>query len=569
RIMIGKNVMIEGPLGSRYGLAAGELDGANGDPLVLRSDFYFLDDALDANLNLLYEKVVAYDLDGDSRLRIYHPFEAQGVDASLPDYDDDEYVDDCDLFLAHYDSNNDKGVVFDSFLAGSASEYGSGPDDDLQLMRLIDLSNPDRDGDGDVGSSSDTIILGYNDGVIDARDEYAKVRGRLGFSVARDAWETPHGASFQTVVQGPVRSEIDVAPTTFEVSSEEMREITTEMFSTSQSWFENQAASTLDEGVGGTITEPSEVTPDAFDNTWEMVPYGAAGAYDHYNRRIYTNFTFSNLRIPMGTNALFENCKFVGVTYVETEEECSDHDWNYAGALEEDPPGSGIYKLKFQGIIDFATIPSTGEQVPDTRTKSNSLRFHDCTFLGSLSGDKPAGYTHWRNKIQMTGDTRFYLDQGDPDLLAQPDVDELQSLLNTLTTDEKEEMAKSSILMPGWSVDVGNFFNELGPKIKLKGTIIAGIFDIRGTAEVHGTLLMTHKPVAGEGPLYYGGLADAFNTTVGYFGPNDGDGEGTDPASASFQGFGEINIRYNPNGKLPDGIPWPIRIVADPSTYVE
>ena len=80
---------------------------------------------------------------------------------------------------------------------------------------------------------------------------------------------------------------------------------------------------------------------------------------------------------------------------------------------------------------------------------------------------------------------------------------------------------------------------------------------------------MTFRPVAGQGPLYYGGLTDAFNTTVGYFGPADGDGEGQDQASQNFTGFGEINLRYDPNAKLPDGIPWPIQINADPETYVE
>ena len=58
--------------------------------------------------------------------------------------------------------------------------------------------------------------------------------------------------------------------------------------------------------------------------------------------------------------------------------------------------------------------------------------------------------------------------------------------------------------MPGWSLDVGNFANDWDPlnpqntaKVKLKGTIVAGILDVRGTADVHGTLLMTFRPVEG------------------------------------------------------------------------
>jgi len=79
--------------------------------------------------------------------------------------------------------------------------------------------------------------------------------------------------------------------------------------------------------------------------------------------------------------------------------------------------------------------------------------------------------------------------------------------------------------------------------------------------------LMTYRPAEAEGPLFYGGLTDAFNTTIGYFGPSDGDGEGSDDVGAF--GFGEITLRYNENAKLPDGIPWPIRIDPEPATYTE
>ena len=150
-----------------------------------------------------------------------------------------------------------------------------------------------------------------------------------------------------------------------------------------------------------------------------------------------------------------------------------------------------------------------------------------------------------------------------------------QATIEGMDAADIEELSKSSLLMIGWSVDVGNFTNEqdadpdLTPKVKLKGTIVAGIIDVRGTADVFGTLLMTYRPVSGEGPLYYGGLPDAFNSTIGYFGPSDGDGEGVDPGGATFTGFGEITLRYDPNAMLPDGIPWPIQINSEPLTYVE
>ena len=167
------------------------------------------------------------------------------------------------------------------------------------------------------------------------------------------------------------------------------------------------------------------------------------------------------------------------------------------------------------------------------------------------------------------------MDPLDQDLALQPDGAALKLQLESLPADQLVEMARSSIMMPGWSVDVGSFTNEVAgnlddtPRVDLRGVIVAGILDVRGTANVKGTLLMTFHPVPGQGPLYYDGQPDAFNTTIGYFGPVDGDGEGTDPASESFAGFGEIVLAYDPDVSLPDGIPWPILAEPIAATYRE
>lgn len=566
RIMIGKNVLIEGPLGSRFGIASGELNSGNGDPVVMRSDFYYLHPDLDAELDELYTQVIAFDVDGDNRLRPDHPQEVQGIIGDLTDYDNDQYVDDFDLFLKHFDENTDKRLVYDAALAAAAGlgnlavEYGDSEGDDMQLLRLIDEANADRDGDGEPGTALDRAF-GWKDGVIDALDQYAKVRGRLAFAVARSPWDIANGASYQTIVKGAVRSAVDIPPIKFEVTPEEMREITTEMFTDTSTWFLNNATGNFAAQAG--MPDPAQ---------WEPVPYGAAevseeefgtrGAYDYYNRPVYKNKTFTNVRIPKGTNALFEDCTFVGVTWVETNSNCDHHDWNYVGAVKkvESSPGVFVYIERFPGL--------TANGFDDTRPESNNLRFHNCTFLGSIAGTKPDEYTHWRNKVQLTGNTRFYIDLADPDLASQPDAAQLATHLNNLGEAARAELEKSSVFMPGWSMDAGSFTNE-APKVKMKGTIIAGVFDIRGTADVFGTMLMTYRPVAGEGPLFYGGLADAFNTTIGYFHATDGDSEGGDPGDNDFEGFGEITLRYNPNAKLPDGIPWPITIQPDPKTYME
>ena len=115
--------------------------------------------------------------------------------------------------------------------------------------------------------------------------------------------------------------------------------------------------------------------------------------------------TFRDVRIPRGTNALFENCRFEGTVYLETETGCTDVNWNYTGALKTvDVAGANVY------LPRFPTITSTlgGPTITDTRTISNSIRFHNCTFLVSLAGYTPSEFTHLRTKVQHTGAQRFY-----------------------------------------------------------------------------------------------------------------------------------------------------------------
>ena len=149
--------------------------------------------------------------------------------------------------------------------------------------------------------------------------------------------------------------------------------------------------------------------------------------------------TFEDLFIPKGTNARFENCTFVGTTYVETEVECDDPNWNYLGAVERIDDGSGgfSYELKFPGIAE-ATIPDGSGSIPDTKEWSNNLVFEGCTILGAIAGDRPAEYTHWRNKLQFTGATRFYLDPLDPEIQIQPDSAAIISTLGSFSEEQAD-----------------------------------------------------------------------------------------------------------------------------------
>jgi hypothetical protein len=572
RIMIGKNVRVIGPLGTGYGTVATDLAAANGDPLVMRNDFRYLDEELNATLDLFRAAVVASDVDGDGRLRPGHPTEAQGI-ATVPgaaDLDGDEYVDEFDLFLSAFDADGDGAVAYDPLRAAAAG-VGSLPDEfgtvDPQLGRLIDRTRPDRNGDGEI-DAQDTR-LGYDDGVIDWLDRYAKVDGRLEFGVTRSAWETANlaqgqPAHWRNLVEGAIRTPPERSAVRFGVPPTELRMVTTDMFGPAATWFRDRAGNPL----------PSDPDVPEAAGAWEPVPYGSAAAYDWYRRPVFENRVFTDLRIPVGSNALFRNCTFVGVTYVETTVNCTDVNWNYVGSLKQIDHGEeepATYETKFPGL----TVGTGGSAIYDTKPLANSLRFEDCTFLGSIAGDTPAEFTHWRNKIQLTGNTRFYVDPDDPELLAQDDQAVLRDRLLALPAEAREGLAKSSIMLPGWSVDVGNFTNETAEdpdetrRISLSGTIVAGVLDIRGTARVRGTLLMTFRPVADQGPLFYNGKTDAFNTTLGYFGPLDGDGEGRLPGESGFAGFGEITLEYDPEAGIPDGIPWPVTVDPVVESYRE
>ncbi len=569
RVMLGRNVLVEGPIGTRYGTEANELNSGFGVPLVMKSDFYGIDPVLlDSDIATFNSLVLANDVDGDNRLRPDHPTEGTGIGGAIIDYDGDQYVTEMDLFLSRYDVNGDIDVVYDPLQAAIAGHSGLTQEfsQDLQLAMLIDFAKSDRNEDGVVDNKDQE--LGYNDGIIDARDRYAKVDGSIGFAVGVTDWETASGGTWQEDVHGTIVSDYNYAASQFQLPEDRLAELTTDMFAGAQTWFETESMTGIAFGdtssgqVASNLLGGGTYIPEG-QNGWEGVPYAADGAYDWYQRALYKDMSFNNVRIPIGTNAVFENCTFVGVTWVGTNESVDDPNWNFAGAMQ--PDGSGGYEEQFSGL----TADSDGVTYGNTREESNNIRFHDCTFLGSIAGDVPSEFTHWRNKIQVTGESRFFLDPDDPDVAAQSDGVALQAILNSIDPLAREEMSRSSVLMPGWSVEIGTFQNDETVGVKLTGTIVSGLLDLRGAVDVHGAILSTYRPVEGEGALFYGGETDAFNTTLGYFGPEDGDEEGIDDALKTFSGYGRVSLRSNPDAPMPDGVPWPITIVPDGTTYQE
>lgn len=520
RVMIGRNVMIDGPIGSRFI----ETHLPNGHPVQMASDFRGINSTLDAQLDTLVDNLALNDMDGDNRLNVANAAEVSGiVNPALLDTNSDGYIDGYDYFLTEFDTNLNGQI--------SATELDTANNiNTAQLLELIDtFGDPSRPG--------------FNDGIIDDKDRYAKIRGEVRIKADMLGWETgAAGGPYQNFLQGPIHPDHAHAPLTFQAPDVDVQSFGPGDFDVSS--FEAMATGNLSAQAAAAMVAHDDADPttpnmDTSGSFREEVPYGAAHPYDYYNRPVYENMTFTNVTIPRGTNALFKNCKFIGVTFVESTVDNIDSDFNYAGLIEADGT------LKYPNLI--AAVE--GVDVTDTKTVSNNIRFDGCTFEGGIVSDAPPAFTHVRNKIAFTGRTRFDIDNSP-----------------NLSSDQKSLFKRSTILAPHYSVEMGSFVDPTSTQetVHLSGTIVAGVLDVRGQAKINGTLLTTFEPQSNVAPVI-GATSPQFNTTLGYFPSASGDLEAEMPAN----GVGVIQIRYDPTVALPDGILGPIDMTPVAATYFE
>lgn len=538
RLMIGRNVIIKGPIASQYT----RVDEPYGHPIQMRDNFHGLSAALDQALSDLNAELGSHDVDGDNRLAIADDRETGHLSASektLNDRNGDGYIDTYDKLLGEFDGDGDATISASEFSASGAmldeqlwrlvneAKYPAGTAFDWDTMQvLLPGETTPIDASGDLG-------------VIDADDAYAKVHGEVKLKATKEAWEAEEAdGNYHDWLRGPIKPKPFQPPTTF--GDQSMAEFAPDSFDVST--YRNEATGTFStqvtnpESADGTsapaYTAPSEATR-------ESVPYLAQYPYDHYDRPVYENYVFRNVAIPKGTNAVFKNCRFIGVTFVETETDNADPNFNYAGMKREDG------ELTYSGIE--ATVD--GKPLADTKPISNNLRFHNCQFEGVVATDVPQTFSHTRNKLQFTGDTRFDIDA--PGLSAQ----------------QKELFSRSTIVAPQYSIDIGTFQHptDAGEVTRLEGAIVAGVIDVRGRAEINGALITTFEPTPNSGVLAEGGSPATFNTTIGYFGASSGDAETEPPGT----GWGKILIRFDPDRPLPDGINAPLTLTPDRQTYWE
>lgn len=542
RIMIGRNVMIDGPLGSHYTL----VDEPHGHPIQMRDNFHGLTPSLDAALNDHVEDLREYDTDGDSRLAVADLDETGHLtNPLLHDLNGDGFIDTYDKLLGEFDGDGNAAISKNEFSSGGTLI-------DEQLWRLIneakypagteffwDSLEVRLPGQAQaVDASGDLNVIDQHDGFQDDAG-YAKINGEVRFKVSQAQWENGEAeGNYYDWFRGPIQPSPFKPATTFGYS--QMPTFAPTSFDTTA--YRNLATGDFQTQVSkpeasSKTAQPSYTPPSA--SNLESVPYQAEYPYDHYERPVYENYVFRNVKIPKGTNALFKNCKFIGVTFVETAVDNDDPNFNYAGMQESN--GDQTY---------FGVEAGVGEQtVDDTKPLANNIRFDNCAFQGVVATDVPEAFSHTRNKLQFTGGTHFDIDA--PNLSAE----------------EKALFERSTILAPQYSIDIGTFQHptHAGEVTRLEGAIVAGVIDIRGRAEINGSLITTFQPTKNEGPLAEGGSPANFNTTIGYFGAASGDAETEPPES----GWGKILIRYDPSRPLPDDINAPITLKPDRTTYWE
>lgn len=200
-------------------------------------------------------------------------------------------------------------------------------------------------------------------------------------------------------------------------------------------------------------------------------------------RHVYENETFTNAKLPSNRNALFRNCTFEEVLYVD----CSK----------------------------------------STSTYYNNVRFENCTFNGVIVTDVPQSFKWQNNCLYFTGEATFE---------------------NTSSVQE------ATILAPHFNVNLGNTNPVPSENNILTGAIIGGIVDVRGNAQIYGTIISMCDTT-----MWSSGYVTNIGATLG-----DGGSETTELGD-----IGVISITPDQDQMLPSGITTPIVIRPQQGTYSE
>ena len=412
--------------------------------------------------------------------------------AGLADRNGDGYIDDYDVALKNLDTQYDPTKPWQSSItAGEFTSPYTGKSYDPDLWTEIDNPLGHLNGStGNLPNGTPKPWAGYDDGVLDNRDGYAKVNGQVKVAITQAQWKTATsgwaaygdggGTHFQDEFEGPViPSDPTLPPVQFATDFSSELSMTPQSFDTSafNADVPNQTATVTTSGStksiangtltaamanGGTATEhfPSSVT-----SGWQAT----------YTRPVFQNVTFNNVRIPQGLNAKFINCTFNGYTYVKMNTNITK-----AGtSTTTSDPNDGMNWAKQMTSGSFSANTALTASNSTAFTQGNNLHFTGCTFNGVTAADTPTAYTHFANSWEFDGTTVF-----------------------NDTVDQSV-----TIMAPNTNIEMGGYVDPAANPSTLVGVVVAGNIDIRGTAVVDGSLIVT-----GNG---------AGNTTLGYFGSTD------------------------------------------------
>ena len=201
------------------------------------------------------------------------------------------------------------------------------------------------------------------------------------------------------------------------------------------------------------------------------------------NRHVYENQTFTNAKLPSNRNALFRNCTFEGVLYIDAAKS-----------------GSSYY---------------------------NNVRFENSTFNGTIVTDVPQSFKWRHNALYFTGQATF---------------------------DNTSAIQEATILAPHFNVNLGNTNPQQSENNVLTGAIIGGIVDVRGNAQVYGTVVSMCDTTQ-----WSSGYVTNIGATL-----DDGGSETTELGDV-----GVIDITPDPDQLLPNGIISPIILKPQQGTYSE
>lgn len=159
---------------------------------------------------------------------------------------------------------------------------------------------------------------------------------------------------------------------------------------------------------------------------------------------------------------------------------------------------------------------------------SNNVRFENCEFNGVIVTGVPNDFKWKKNMLYFTGSALFN---------------------NTV-------MQEATILAPNFNVNLGNTQKLLSQSESvLTGLVVGGIVDVRGNANIDGTILSMYDP----SPL--GNVAAQYATNVGF---SDENSEAGVPGDV-----GTIYIHPDPGRMLPVGIKSNVKLVPIQESYTE